>query len=33
MDGECRVEADAAGVLAQQARADAVEGAGPGQPA
>jgi hypothetical protein len=31
VDGERRIEADAAGVLAQQARADAVEGAGPGQ--
>ena len=31
VDGEGRIEADALGVLAQQPRADAVEGAGPGQ--
>ena len=30
-DGEGRVQADALGLLAQQPRADAVEGAGPGQ--
>ena len=31
VDGEGRVEADLLGIFAQQPRADAVEGAGPGQ--